>query len=72
SPSSHGSASTTQPAVMHPVTLCTRKMPRRHSWWGRQCSCRVEVTEVSLSLTHTLRTWTQRQTHTVRTDAHLK
>lgn len=61
-----------RPAVLHPVTLCARKTPRRHSWWRRWCSRRVEVTAVSLSLTHTPRTWTQRQTHTVRTDAHLK
>lgn len=67
-----GSGSTPPPAVTHPVTLCTRKMPRRHSQWRRRCSCRAEVTEVTLSLTQTLRTWTQTQTHTVRTDAHLK
>ena len=30
------------------------------------------MTEVTLSLTQTLRTWTQTQTHTVRTDTHLK
>lgn len=58
--------------VIHPVALSTRKMLRRHSCWGTWCSCIVKVTAVSLSLTRTLRTWTQRQTYTVPTDACLK
>lgn len=44
-------ASTTAPAVMQPVTLCTHKMPHRHSWCWWWCSSRAEVTEVSLILT---------------------
>ncbi|XP_037625011.1 uncharacterized protein LOC119487978 [Sebastes umbrosus] len=67
-----GSASTTPPRCQTPCQRPSAPAKCRAGTHGGDDGRRAEVTEVSLSLTHTLRTWTQRQTHTVGTVAHLK